>query len=320
MTNQIIVVGSINIDHVVRTTRLPQPGETILGNDYRIFFGGKGANQSIAAARCGASVSMIGKVGDDDSGRSARDNLERNGVAATGVRNESETPTGMAMILVEDSGQNMIAVVSGANSRLKPDNIETASPMFQNAGLLIVQLEIPLETVEAAILAARKAEAHVVLNPSPGRPLPENLLTQTDSFILNETELVLITGENDLLKGVTQLVEKSGARVVVTLGAQGVVICAPDYPMQYIASHKVEVVDTVGAGDAFVGAYAAAVTEGKSFAQAAAWGNAAGALAVTKPGAQSALPIRGEVLHLAGETVIGNSGVNKAKNNPLTDF
>lgn len=298
MTKRIIVVGSINIDHVVRATRLPQPGETILGKDYHTFFGGKGANQAIAAARCGACVSMIGKVGEDNSGKSAKDNLERNGVDTSGVKIDPGTTTGMAMILVEESGQNMIAVVGGANIRLSPQDIEAAAPVFHEANVLVLQLEIPIDTVETAIRLARNIGAHVVFNPSPGRALPASLLAQTDSLILNETELSILAGEIIIEKGAMQLAEKSKARVIVTLGGEGVVICAPDFPLQHIASHKVAVVDTVGAGDAFVGAYSAAVAEGKSFSEAAAWGNAAGALAVTRSGAQSALPSRDEVVNM----------------------
>lgn len=298
MGGNVIVVGSINIDHVVSVARLPQPGETILGTDYRTFFGGKGANQAIAAARCGACVAMVGKVGMDDSGRAAINNLELNNVDHTWVKVTSETTTGMAMILVEESGQNMIAVVSGANNRLSPRDVEEADSLFREASLLIVQLETPLETVAAAVASARKASAHVLINPSPARPLPEVLLAQTDSLILNETELAIISGESQIEKGATQLAESSGTRVIVTLGGEGVLICAPNYPLQHLPSHKVKVVDTVGAGDAFVGAYAAAVIGEKSFAEAVAWGNAAGALAVTKPGAQSALPTKDEVIRM----------------------
>ncbi len=297
MTEKIVVVGSINIDHVIRTPHLPQAGETILGKDYQTFFGGKGANQAIAAARCGANVAMIGRVGDDDSGRSARQNLRENRIDTHWMKADADTTTGMAMILVDDKGQNMITVVGGANMRLSPQDIEAATPVFQEAKLLIVQLEIPLDAVMAAIGLARNYGAHVVLNPSPGRQLPASLLAQTDSLILNETELELIEGETSIEKGAAQLAGRSGARVVVTLGGDGMLICAPGKPVEHLPSHKVAVVDTVGAGDAFVGAYSTAVVEGKSFSEAAAWGNAAGALAVTRPGAQSALPYRDAILN-----------------------
>ncbi len=296
MSEGIVVVGSINIDHVIRAARLPQPGETILGKDYQTFFGGKGANQAIAAARAGAHVTMIGKVGEDDPGKSARQNLEENGVTTSWVKTDSQTTTGMAMILVEEAGQNMIAVVGGANIRLTPRDIESAAPAIQNAKLLIIQLEVPLETVSAAIQIARDYSVHVVFNPAPGRPLPVSLLAQTGSVILNETELKIIEGDTSIEIGATRLAERSMARVVVTLGGEGVLICAPGYPLEHYPSHKVKVVDTVGAGDAFVGAYSVAVAEGRSFTDAVAWGNAAGALAVTKPGAQSALPTRDEIL------------------------
>jgi ribokinase len=298
MRKGIVVVGSINIDHVIRTVRLPQPGETISGNDYQTFFGGKGANQAIAAARCGAQVAMVGKVGEDDSGRSARENLQRNGVEPSWVKVDTETTTGMAMILVEESGQNMIAVVGGANMQLTPQDIEKAASAIQTAHLLIVQLEVPIETVSMAIKIARDSGAHVALNPSPGQKLPVSLLTQTDSIILNETELELIEVESPIEKGAAQLAGRSGARVIVTLGGGGMLICSPEMKPQHYPSHKVAVVDTVGAGDAFVGAYAAAVVEGKPFMEAAAWGNAAGALAVTKPGAQSALPWRDDIIRM----------------------
>jgi ribokinase len=297
MNEGIVVVGSMNIDHVIRLARFPQPGETILGKDYRTFFGGKGANQAIAAARCGAHVTMIGKVGDDGAGLSIRQNLEANGVVTSWVKVDPQTTTGMAMILVEETGQNMIAVVGGANIRLSPSDIESAAVAIQEAKLLILQLEVPLETVATAIKIAKNCGAHVTLNPSPGQSLPLSLLTQTDSLILNETELALIEGETSVEIGAVRLAERSGARVIVTLGGEGVILCAPDFPLVHLPPHKVAVVDTVGAGDAFVGAYAVAVSEGRSFAEAAAWGNAAGALAVTKPGAQSALPCRDAILN-----------------------
>lgn len=298
MTQNILVVGSINIDHVIRTSRLPQPGETISGKEYRTFFGGKGANQAIAAARCGANVCMIGKTGSDDFGRSARENLIKNGVDASRIIIDPLTTTGMAMILVEDTGQNMIAVVGGANMQLSAQDIEAAAAAFKNASLLIIQLEIPLETVECAINLACQNKTHVVLNSAPGRKLPYSLLSRTNSLILNETELALITDCQKIEIGAIQLAKQSGARVVVTLGGEGVAFCAPGEKIEYLPPHKVEVVDTVGAGDAFVGAYSAAVVEGKSFLEAVSWGNAAGALAVTKPGAQSALPFRNDIIDM----------------------
>ncbi|MBN1535872.1 MAG: ribokinase [Anaerolineales bacterium] len=301
MTNHIVVVGSINIDHVVRLARLPKPGETIRGENYQTFFGGKGANQAIAAARCGAPVMMLGNLGEDDAGRAAKKNLEVNGVDTYWIVNDPQTTTGMAMILVEEAGQNMIAVVGGANMRLSPQHIEESADLFREARLIIVQLEIPLETVSAAVSFARKTGAHVVLNPSPGQILPDSVLTRVDSLVLNETELALIEGDSSIEVSAGKLTQRSGARVIVTLGGEGAAICAPDHALEYLPSHNVKVVDTVGAGDAFVGAYAAAVVEGKPFAEAVAWGNAAGALAVTKMGAQSALPLRDDVMHLIRE-------------------
>lgn len=294
MSASVVVVGSLNIDLVARAPRLPMRGETILGGDFHTYFGGKGANQAVAARRCGAATVMVGRVGADAYGDAMLDNLQREGVDLTYIQRDAETHSGVALIVVEQGGGNMIVVAPGANARLSADDVLAAQPAFQAGGVLALQLEIPLSTVQAAIVLARQRNMRIILNPAPAAPLPQELYHQIDYLILNQGELALLTGERQLEPGLRRLRSWGAGCIIVTLGEEGALLQEGERQTR-LRAHPVQAVDSVGAGDAFVGAFAAAILRGEGTLQAARWGNAAGALAVTRTGAQSSLPYRHEV-------------------------
>jgi ribokinase len=293
-SGHIVVVGSINMDLVVRAPHLPRPGETILGSDFKTFPGGKGANQAVAAARLGGRVKMIGRVGGDAFGAQLLQTLRDDCVDTTFVQRDAAAPSGVALITVEDAGQNTIVVASGANVRVTPADVDAAAAAFAGASVLLLQLECPLPAVRHAIEVARQQQVRVILNPAPSQPLDAQLLSQVDYLVPNQIELALLTQTNSLEEGVQRLRALGVKQVVVTLGGDGVAVFDDDQAYQ-LAPHQVDVVDTTAAGDAFVGGFAVALVEGKSTRAAAEWGNAAGALAVTRAGAQPSLPARAEL-------------------------
>jgi ribokinase len=291
MTGSIIVVGSINMDLVVRAPRHPQPGETILGTAFATFPGGKGANQAVAAARLGGQVKMIGRVGADAFGEAMIASLQSDGVDTSRVLRTEGAPTGVALITVNDNGQNNIVVVPGANAMLTPQDIRAAADAFKSAAVVLLQLEIPLETVAEAVKIARANKVQVILNPAPAQPLKHALLKQVDYLMPNESELSLLTGMQSASLASSQLKALGLKCLIVTLGSDGVLVLEGD-DRRSLRPHTIPVVDTTAAGDAFAGAFAVARTEGLSTLEAAEWGNAAGALAVTASGAQPSLPTR----------------------------
>lgn len=291
MKKDILVVGSLNMDLVVRTSRHPKIGETILGSDFQTFPGGKGANQAVAAARLGGQVSMIGRVGNDDFGETLLRTVQQNGVDASRILKDPSAATGVALITVDHAGQNTIVVASGANAKVSPEDIQTASPLFSKGGILLLQLECPLSAVSEAVRLAHRNGMTVVLNPAPAQPLDPELLSGVDVLIPNQSELALLSGKEDLSQGVKILQSWDVRQVIVTLGDDGVLIAGEGYE-EKLPAHHVEVVDTTAAGDAFVGGFAVALSEGLDVRTAAAWGNVAGALSVTRAGAQPSLPDR----------------------------
>lgn len=294
MAGHIVVVGSLNMDLVARSPRLPNPGETLLGSDFRTFPGGKGANQAVAAARVGGIVSMIGRVGVDDFGAALLGNLAANGVNAANVRRDPDYPSGVALITVSDEGQNTIIVISGSNWRVSPADIAESSAEFENASVLLLQLETPLPAVQRAAEEARRRGVRVVLNPAPARPLEPELLRLVDVLTPNQSEATLLTGESDPEAAARKLLEAGVRSVIVTLGEEGVLVLE-EAGSARIPRHEVKAVDTTAAGDAFVGAFAVALGMGRSVIESARWGNAAAAVSVTRPGAQPSLPTRAEV-------------------------
>ncbi len=302
MTTRIAVTGSLNMDLVVRSPRIPSPGETIIGTTYQQIPGGKGANQAVAAARLGAQVSMLGRLGRDAFGDQLLEGLAAAGIDRTFVVQDRDAPTGVALIVVDDAGQNSIVVASGANMHLSPQDVDAAKGAIAGADVLLLQLEIPLETVICAAEVARRHGITVILNPAPARPLPERLLSLVHVLVPNESETALLTGTS--IENVDQagsaaaaLVQLGVGAVVLTLGARGALL-AQGGITQVVPAFQVQPVDTTAAGDAFVAGLAVALAEGMALADAVRWGNAAGALATTVLGAQSSLPSRQALEHL----------------------
>lgn len=296
MSAHITVVGSLNMDLIVRAPRIPQPGETIIGRGFHVAPGGKGANQAVAAARLGARVSMVGRVGQDSFGTDLLNNLKEAGVDHTYVTQDPDAASGVALIEVDDAGQNSIVVASGANMQLSPADVEAAEAIIAGADILLLQLESPLETVARAAQLARAHQVTVILNPAPAQPLPAGLLSAVNILVPNESETAILTG---LPVGDQSEIEAAGARLrdlgvetlILTLGERGAMLVTAG-GSQLFPTFKVTPVDTTAAGDAFVGGLAVALAEGLSLPEAIRWGNAAGALATTRLGAQPSLPSR----------------------------
>ena len=298
MTGAIVVVGSINTDIVVRSPRHPLPGETLIGSGVAEYPGGKGANQAVAAARAGGSVRLIARVGRDDRGVVLRNGLADDGVDITYVGTCLHDPTGLALITVDDLGENTIVVVSGANNKLRSAHVDDAvdAGAFDGASVLLTQLECPLEVVSTAVRRARAAGLRTVLNAAPAVALDASIFREVDVLIVNEHELAIVTGCDDRDEGL-RAARMRVPTVVLTLGAKGSMFVdaqTGDSPIA-VSPFPVEAVDTTAAGDAFCGAFAVAIAAGRTTAEAVRRGNASGALAATKPGAQPSLPTAQEI-------------------------
>lgn len=297
--NQILVVGSLNADLVVRTPRFPQPGETISGEDLQVIPGGKGANQAVAAARLGANVSLLGRVGKDNFGNFLLDNLKQNSVDTASIQRD-DSSTGTAIIVVDADGQNSIVLSAGANGKVSVEDINDAS--FTNYQLLLLQLEIPIPTVLRAAQRAHESGTRVILNPAPAKILPEELISLADFIIPNETELSLLTGNDvkdmgSIEQAARTVLQRGTKNVIVTLGSKGALIVDKE-TSKHVDSFPVKVVDTTAAGDAFIGGFATALLQNKPLEESVRFGCACGALAVTKFGAQPSLPTKEEVASL----------------------
>ena len=296
----ILVIGSLNMDFVVQTEKLPLPGETIKGRDFNMIPGGKGANQAVAAARLGGRVRMAGRVGQDGFGRTLTEGLSSAGVDAGRVLPTAGVATGVALILVERAGQNQITIAAGANDRLEAADLEPAFRDFSQ-GIVLLQLESPLQTVEAAARLACRREATTVLDPAPAAPLPPTLLRNLDFLTPNETEALLLLGEppgeirlDEAQALGRRLLELGPDTVVLKLGDKGAWVVNRRLSRHFPA-YPVKPSDTTAAGDTFNGALAVTLAEGGSLPGAIDFANAAAALSVTRPGAQASIPSRGEV-------------------------
>ena len=296
---EIVVLGSTNTDMVITADHLPVPGETICDGSFKMHPGGKGANQAVAVARLSGTpetCEFIAKVGDDVFGNETADRLRRDGIIPKLVI-DRENASGTALILVDKKGQNVISVALGANGTLSPDDIEPFRKDIENAASLVMQLETPVDTVERAAKVAHDKGVTVILNPAPARKLPKSLYPLVDWITPNETEAEILTGvkvvdATSAAKAVEVLKKRGVGHVVITMGSKGAYCgdCCKLFPCR-----KVKAVDCVAAGDTFNGAFAVALSEGKTCAEAIAFAQKASAISVTRPGAQSSVPYRKEI-------------------------
>lgn len=294
----VVVVGSANLDFTIQVDRVPRPGETILGRDFLASLGGKGANQAVAARRSGAEVTFVGKVGRDEHGAHIRKNLEGAGIDVTGLIVDASCHTGVAFILVDPAGGNQIVVASGCNFRLTPEELEGRDDLLTGA-ILLLQLETPLDTVLCALRRGKQKGMRTILNPAPATALPLEHFPLIDFLTPNEAEASGLTGVSVQGLGAA---EEAGVRlqdmgcgdVIITLGAQGCLWVGKD-GVQHFPGFSVRTIDSTAAGDAFNGALAVALSEGKAMEDAIPFANAAGALATTHRGAQESLPDRAAI-------------------------
>jgi ribokinase len=296
---KIVVIGSSNTDMVIRTPRIPRPGETVLGGEFFMAPGGKGANQAVAAARAGGDVHFIARVGDDVFGRQSLDGFISAGLHVERIVRDKDAPSGVALIIVGPDGENCIAVASGSNARLAVADVRQAKSVITSADVVLMQLESSLETVREAAEIAASAGVPIVLNPAPARELSDDILKRVAYLTPNETEAEILTGitlihKSDLAKAADALLEKGMRAVLITLGAKGVYVAIRE-KKEVVPAFKVIPVDTTAAGDAFNGALAVALAEGRPLLEAARFANAAAALATTKMGAQPSLAMRTDI-------------------------
>jgi ribokinase len=299
----VAVVGSFNMDLVFSAPRNPQRGETLSGSAFGMFIGGKGANQAVAAARAGAHVEMIGRLGADSFGRDIATALENEGISLKHTVRDPQEGTGVAGIVVEPDGANSIIVVPRANGRLSAKDVQQARAAILSADVLLLQLEVPLDAVTAAARLAKQAGVRVVLNPAPACDLPDTLLQAVDVITPNESETHFLAGvpastRESAVEAAQALRRRGADAVLLTLGERGALLVESDQPARELPAFAVRVVDTTAAGDAFSGALAVALAEGQSLAEAARFACAAGALACTVLGAGPSLPQRHEIERL----------------------
>jgi ribokinase len=299
MPARIVVVGSSNTDLVVRAPTLPAAGQTVLGTSFFRAAGGKGANQAVAAARLGARVTLVARVGRDEFGEASVSNLQREGIDTSFVIMDPDAPSGVALIIVTDEGENAIAVAPGANALLEPEDVDRAAEEIESADILLLQLETPMPTVAHAVSRARDAGVPVIMNPAPATPVDVRVLRDVSVLTPNTGEAIALVGGGgsgvDAARLAARKLRAAGVRrVIVTLGAEGALLEEEEMSVVRPA-HSVAVVDTTAAGDAFNGALAVALAEGASLDAAADYANRAAALSTTREGAQPSLPTRPEV-------------------------
>ena len=296
---KIAVVGSSNMDLVVKSTRIPAVGETILGEDFIMVPGGKGANQAVAAAKLGVEVYFIAKLGNDVFAEQSLDNFKKETVNTKHVIQTSEAPSGVALIMVDEEGNNLIVVAPGANQMLLPADVKRAESDIASCGAVVAQLEVPLETIEFAAKMANDLKVPFVLDPAPAQELRPELLRMVDVLTPNETEAQILTGievtdEESARAASRNLLERGIKAVILTLGGKGFLL-ADNKEARYVSAQKVDAVDSTAAGDAFTGSLAVGIAEKKTLLDAALFANYVAALSVTKMGAQSSMPTLQEV-------------------------
>ncbi|NIH16899.1 ribokinase [Morganella morganii] len=298
-TSRLTVLGSINVDYIMNIAQFPAPGETVIGKQYQTAFGGKGANQAVACGRSGADITFIACVGDDAIGAEILAQLQRDHIHTAAISVVPEVATGVAMIFVNEDGENVIGISAGANAALTPEHFAPYKGIVEQSDALLMQLESPLETVIAAAQAAKHHQTKVILNPAPARELPDSLLKLVDVITPNETEAEKLTGisvsdETGAAKAAQVLHDKGIEQVLITLGSRGVWLSVNGEGRR-IPGFKVNAVDTIAAGDTFNGAYVTALLEGKPADDAVRFAHAAAAIAVTRRGAQPSVPWRREI-------------------------
>ncbi|MCX8011360.1 MAG: ribokinase [Ignavibacteria bacterium] len=299
MSQRITVIGSSNTDMIVKTKHLPKPGETVLGGNFFMASGGKGANQAVASARAGGDVIFICKVGNDIFGKNAVENFKSDNINTDYVFIDNDSPSGIALIFVSENGENSIAVALGANEKLSIEDIQSKEKVIANSAILLLQLETPIPTVNEAIEIAFKNKIPVVLNPAPAQRLDDELLRKISIITPNETETEILTNrrmqtDEDIVASAKILREKGIETVLITLGSKGVYVDS-DEMKGFIPAFKVDAVDTTAAGDVFNGALVTALAEGKSLQASIKFASAASAISVTKIGAQSSIPYREQI-------------------------
>jgi ribokinase len=299
MGKKIVVVGSSNTDMIIKVPWIPKPGETILGGRFSTAPGGKGANQAVGAARAGGDVTFIARIGDDMFGQQAKAGFTKDKINVDYVLTDESEPSGVALICVDEDGENIIAVASGANSNLSPSDVQKYSDVISSADILVMQLETPLVTIHQAAKIASDNGVKVILNPAPAQELSDDLLRHISILTPNESEAELLTGikvdsEEDASKAADVLMTRGVETVLLTMGPRGAYIATAEFK-ELISGFKVKAVDSTAAGDVFNGALAVAIAEKKPIKQAISFANAAAALSVTKLGAQPSAPTKEEI-------------------------
>ena len=295
----IAVVGSSNMDLVVKSKRIPAIGETILGGDFIMAPGGKGANQAVAAAKLGAQVFFIAKLGEDIFGSQSLNNFEKEGVNTKYVLQTKESPSGVALIMVDDDGNNLIVVAPGANQNLSPEDVKEAGTEIASSGALVAQLEVPIETIECAAGLANKSNVPFILDPAPAQKLSPQLLKMVDVLTANETEAQFLTvvevkDRESASAAAHKLLEFGVKTVILTMGASGYLTVSNE-GTEFVPARKVKAADSTAAGDAFTGSLAVGLAQGRTLSDAALFANSVAALSVTKMGAQPSMPTVQEV-------------------------
>lgn len=296
----ILVIGSLNMDFVIEVNKMPLPGETILGKNFTLIPGGKGANQAYAIGKLGANVSMLGVVGNDEYGKKLLENLNSVNVNTNNIIKLEDIHTGCAFINVDKNGENSIVVVSGANGKITKETIDNNINLIEKADIIVMQLEIPLEVVEYASKLAKQKGKLVILDPAPARPnLSEELLSNIDIIKPNETEIQILSGmeaktNEEIIRAARSLIEKGVDTVIVTLGDKGSILVTKELEKSF-DSFNVEVVDTTAAGDSFTAALAKSLLEGKNIEEAIKFGHLVSSIVVTKKGAQTSIPTQMEI-------------------------
>lgn len=291
----IVIVGSITMDLVTRTPRIPAIGQTLIGTGFETTPGGKGANQAVAASRLGSRVAMVAKVGDDNFGPQLLENLKRAGVE-TAAMAQTKGSSGLAPMFVAENGQNAIVVVPGANGTMDRAAVDSHAELIRSAGMVLCQLEIPMDTLSYTLDFCARAKVPVMLDPAPAAALPDTAFGQVAWFTPNETEAAFYVGNGASVEETAKRLHAKGLRgVVLKRGAEGAFVSVASGKAEWVMPFKVDAIDTVGAGDCFNGAFAVALEEGNDPWTAARFANAASAISVTRRGAQASMPMRAEV-------------------------